>query len=645
MVDKLIPPSGRISRRSRGAVMVITLIAVILLAGMVFYIINLGRQANARIVAQHSADAAAAAGAGWIARSFNTVAMNNVSTARSIVTVAALDAMPMAMQFTHEDQLAALDALNSQLQRGVNDGWVRDAFLVLRDELEREIQLLAPLDRFFNVDYDVTEMTFYNGPAGRGTLWRAMEAMDEFSQITMENIGPLAQLNAIRGGEVNLERDTHTADEQSMALMVPIFPQFAWRRGEFDDFERPVRQGLLPTDVDDKTTNRGPFDTVFGWRFGRPRSVQGYSEAGGDDEAQAPGGGRPRVPFGSGPGSSGGNRFIVTEVEWENYGVYGPLEWMFSRFGDFAWNNLFHSRFSRWVREITNIKISYCWPGDPIKTVIDPEWITDYEQANSIAEAGTPVIHTTAFFRCEIKSAYPRGHSNFLSPGTWTYRYGRQNPDRHPATIVRAGGWHDARTWGVTKIGNHIWRDEWSYNVYFDNEIGLPPMTNPDGSQVVHVVYRIDEYAFLGIDVGEPVEVRNPFNYTSKTDLPAPIDFDHSQVRSDDDSRREKLTYLAAAQRSNRSLFWPTRFDAGKPYPHTVGITQVAVFNTHSWDLWTQMWHAQIERVERYDDWVARLPDYASDAALMPQLDAQRVDDLFGYLKSIEPLADVMLMH
>lgn len=645
MQSKIATPKSTI--RASGAVMVITLIAIILLAGMVFYIINLGRQTHARIVTQHAADATAAAGAGWIARTFNTVAMNNVATARMIVTVSVLDAMPMVMQFTHEDQLAALEALNDQLSRGVPDWWVRDALLVLKDELEREVEILAPLDVFFNQQYDVERMTYYDGPDGRGILWRAMEAMDDISQASMDNIGVLAQVHAVGGGEVNLDRDAQAGDEQSLAMMVPFVPQFAWKRGDFDDFERPVRQGILPAGVDDKTTNRGPYDTVFGWRYGRAEKVEGYREEGTDDEAQAPGGGSPKVPFGSGPGSNpgGGGKFIVTSVEWENYGVFGPLEWMLGRFNDFSWSQLFHSRFGRWVRQIGNIKMSYCWPGDPVQTVIDPEWVTDYEQAISTAEGGTTKIHTTAFFKCEIKSIRKRGDSGFMAPGTWTYRYGQNDPDQHPATIVRANGWHDPRAWGVEKIGSHIWRDEWSYKVYYDNDLGLAPKTDADGNRIVYTVYRIDEYAFLGIDIGEEVEVGNPYNYTSKNGLPAPIDFDHTVVKSDDESRRLQLTYLAAAQRSNRSLFWPSRFDDDRPYPATVALTQVSVFNNHSWDLWTQMWHAQIERIEDYDDWIERMPDLTADVGQVPQLDPQKVGDLTGHLKAIQPLADVMLMH
>ena len=46
----------------------------------------------------------------------------------------------------------------------------------------------------------------------------------------------------------------------------------------------------------------------------------------------------------------------------------------------------------------------------------------------------------------------------------------------------------------------------------------------------------------------------------------------------------------AVARQRDQALFWPGRFDRDKPSQHTVAIAQGAVFNNHSWDLWTQMW-------------------------------------------------------
>src|SRR5690606_15803157 len=147
------------------------------------------------------------------------------------------------------------------------------------------------------------------------------------------------------------QTDADTPDETSMALMVPFTPQFAWVRGEFDDFERPVREGLLPTDIDDKTTNRGPYDTVFGWRYGRAREIDGYTGSG--DAGLPPINNRgPRLP-GTGAGRPDDHHFVVTKVVWENYGVEGPLDWMLNRFDDLHWSSLYHSRFSHRVHELS----------------------------------------------------------------------------------------------------------------------------------------------------------------------------------------------------------------------------------------------------------------------------------------------------
>src|SRR5690554_1398301 len=82
--------------RRGGVVIVMTLIAIVLLAGMLFYVMNMGRATTARVTTQHSADAAAAAASGWVARSMNTVAMNNVEIARYIALINVLDSLPLA---------------------------------------------------------------------------------------------------------------------------------------------------------------------------------------------------------------------------------------------------------------------------------------------------------------------------------------------------------------------------------------------------------------------------------------------------------------------------------------------------------------------------------------------------------------------
>ncbi len=84
----------------RGAVLIVTLVAVTLLVGLLFFVFNLGDQINRRVQQQNTSDAVAMGGATWMARTMNLVAMGNVTTSRLIGLVALLDAMPVSAEMT-----------------------------------------------------------------------------------------------------------------------------------------------------------------------------------------------------------------------------------------------------------------------------------------------------------------------------------------------------------------------------------------------------------------------------------------------------------------------------------------------------------------------------------------------------------------
>jgi uncharacterized membrane protein len=84
-------------RRDRGVVLVIVILSLALVASLIFYVFNIGQQIKNRVEVQHAADAAAISGAGWVARSMNTVAMNNVQSARLIALANVLDASDEAL--------------------------------------------------------------------------------------------------------------------------------------------------------------------------------------------------------------------------------------------------------------------------------------------------------------------------------------------------------------------------------------------------------------------------------------------------------------------------------------------------------------------------------------------------------------------
>ncbi len=639
-----VQPATRLSRRS-GAVMVLVLLAVVLLASLVFYVLNLGQQTNQRVVTQHAADAADIAGAGYVARTFNGVAMNNTGIAQLLAGVNMLDSLPLATQVATKDQVALADMLRLYVGNGINGSWVEDAVRTMSQEVDLEVANLQPMDQFLNHSYDVAAMTHYDAPAGgRGQMWTAMAAMDQSSQVLMETLGTLAQVNAVRGGEA-------VSGYTGTALMLPVVPAIPWARGHFNDFERPVRQGLLPDPIDDKTVNRGPYDTIYGWRetFGGG-CTSGYTIPG---HSTGNSGGKGTIPIGSGSSAGGnGSRHVCTARKPDDkYRTWGPHGWMKRRVGDYSTAQLFHSRFGTYAGKLADQKLTYLWPGTAGGTLhqfLDNQWVKGYAASSAWAAAHPGEVKHTRFVKVEIKSKYPRSSSAFLTPGTWDYVTFAQ---RKGARSVWLNGWVDPNPWqnapSVSKVGQMVLREEWSYTVTYDGSIGITPVNDPQTNAVIpQPVYRVDDFFFIGINVGKEVDVRDPYDgIDNRDDLPAPVDFDHAMVQTSPDARRQYLTYLAAARHHDTAMLSPTRFTGHKPYPNTVAISQAQVFNNHSWDLWTQMWHAQLEPVRDLDRWTILMGDQIPAVGTVPALLPDEYHDMQAYLVSLQPLAPVMLKH
>ena len=57
------------------------------------------------------------------------------------------------------------------------------------------------------------------------------------------------------------------------------------------------------------------------------------------------------------------------------------------------------------------------------------------------------------------------------------------------------------------------------------------------------------------------------------------------------------------------------------------------------------MWHAQLEPVSNYAEWMNRMNSSSGDVGDVPELNSEEFEELMTYLKNIEPLADTMLSH
>jgi hypothetical protein len=619
--------------------MFLTMLSLLLLVSMVMWVINLGHQVDKRGNAQQSADAAAQAAAGWASRAVNSIAANNTDMARTLAVINVLDSFPQAVDFATRETQAHYDRLAEQLAAGIAEpdgalqAEVTKQFTLLASQISSDLNdNLVPVDNMFKT-IDVREMTYY---ANDGYLWNSLIASDLVNQGIVESFGVAVQASAVEGGRSNL----HKSDDADV-VVVPAQPQLPHQRGSFEDFRRPVVNGMLPPSQDDPIEARGPWDAVFGWRSIISQNIPGSGGGSSPGSRSVVGGSKGGSPLSRGAssnGSGGGGTSIPIA-----YKTYGPHDKLLSWAGTHDYYQLEQSRFNYWLRPISNTKLNFVWPGSKnVPKIYDPDWRMSLDEAKQIQAAGTPQIRETMFFVVEIKSSIPVGGAGFLSSGTWSLAFeaGNSNP-----RVQIVGGFQNPETWaGVPKLNDWVWKDEWQYQVYWDASIGIQQLADGSGNPVAQDAYRYDFYIFGGVNVGPEAIIDNPyagFNPGS-LDAPSPMLLDRSVLPSDsDEAKFSYLKFLAIARQTDSPQAWASRFRGGRPYPHMVAVAQSRIFNDHSWDYWTQMWKAELEPVSNIDgspgvtDWVQTLANSQSSSAA----------DLLKYLQSLDQLASEISGH
>jgi hypothetical protein len=644
-----------------GQVMVLMLLGLALLGGLVFYVVNSGDQTNRRVVVQNAADSSAISGATWMAKSFNLIAMNNVAQTRVLALVPVLDAFPLATQMSYEETRDWEASLRNQLTRGVPDSWLKDGLESLRQRIQNERDILGAMnDLFNNSDFHMDSLTLYNsnGQAPYGELWQAAEAMDNFSLATMMTAPVLAQENAVRFGK---------ASDADVAFISPVEPTMPAFRGFWGQFEQPVKKGRIPDRV--YAQRLGPYDRLFKWR---DYQYENITERGAwVPPTQGHGAisnvtGRANIPGGrsNGQGAMGQNtdhsgfwaQNVVGRI-LKGYTTYGPYEWMMRRIHGYSygwWNNngfapgqLSDTYFHEYHRQIGNIKLGYMWGAQDIRSIHYPKYVIDYPQAAGLAAQNPGAVNKTMVYLVEIRSKYRKDDPSFMTPGTFVTN------DKLPV-VKWMNGWQDPNTWGIPQIVPYIWEDQWQYMTTQDVDIGIQVQRDATGQPVWQNVYMVSQYVFGGIDIGPQVQVSNPANYASQADLPAPVlldlkygDYDLALPDHDQGVRRDVFTYLGVARKGNTPPAWSDRFGKDSPYKGMVAAAQAEIFNTTSWDLWTQDWKTQLVPVTQWQNWVAitkSTAHYAGDT--MGLLSDTDVVDIADYMSRFsDPMAADMLKH
>ncbi len=618
-------------RRQGGVVLVIALLSLLLLAAAVFYIFNVGNHLQRRTETQHAADAAAASGAGWVARTMNLAAMNNVEITKLLAQVQVLDAMPSAVGNSLEDHVAALAAVEDHIGERTlapTQPWFLSGLARVRSDLLGHVVMLEELDSALNGSgYDIAELTFYDVGGRHGQLWEAMFALDAMSAAAMENLGPLAQRVAVRAAEQNQR------DGRATGFLVPFLPELPWERGVFTDFQAPFLSGRLPDDIDDDEFSRGPYDTIFGWWV--PELTINPEDVGTIDYD---------YELESDYGIPGFDRDVeqAEEGEVSGYIPYGPMRFYRRQlddaeevaFGRSPTRGSARSWFAERAESHATAKANLLFGGGVGGGLLpDAQWDGQWSQYVSNTNAGgqPPVLFLYLEFS-PVRTGVARQQAELVD---WGFAPGEPSG---AAAFRRSPGSDLDDTLGE-KVADHVWRSV--RRLYRTNEA--------TGQREEYEQYLYFVWCAAN-NQGGTASFRNPNNFPADVDgddLPAPIQFTADALTHDDASARAQyLRFYAAAEQPATASLWTDLFDGqgngARPRRLVTATAAATVFNTHSWDLWTQMWHAQLAPVGDLDNMIARMRQTGIDTLDSPDLNTDEVGRTFYYLQAVAPLLDTV---
>lgn len=667
-------------RCASGQVMLITVLAIVLLASVVFLLMNAGDQMNRRTAAQNAADSAAMSGATYMARSMNAVAMNNVGMSRMLSLVPVIDSLPVAFRASYEELDVWQHGLEQQipnLRRDLPAGdplkdEMLDGLESLRARFQAQREILLPLCQRFAPDddgdrqYDLRTYTFFDPPdpdpssgnPPRGWFWVAAHHLDQFNQATVDVAGALSQATAAQYANLSQLDRSAAPEATDGGFLVPVLPQLPAMRGEWRDWQRDpgrrdtvLRHGRIP----DFTApyRLGPYDKLFGWRY----SLYDVDYGPPVDQPQYRGTQGPLVPgksVGDGGIPSGSGRPVVGRT-LRGYRTFGPYSWMLRQLDHYWSQHLRDTNFNEYLHRQADAKLEYMRRvGPSIQRMHYPQWRDDYPACRALAAPSLVPrnrVTYTLYYKVNVRSRYPQDDPRFLSRGSFATNVG------NPQTL-RAGGWFDvAQIPAARQIAQWAWEHAWEYETTEDLAIGIQGRTDAAGNPEWFPVYMVDRYVFGGADFGGEIRIENPANFGSLDGLPVPYlldtsagDYEWLEPDHDAGVRRRQFTYLGVARRSSRATVataWRDRFRGGSPVGAVLATAQVELYNPTSWDLWTQDWRAQLVPVTDLGDWAARMEQGADDApATGGAVSEASVRELAEFFRVLDPqLADLLTNH
>ena len=582
------------SRAARGQILVITLLAITLLAGLVFFVFNVGDQVNSRIQMQNAADAAAVSGAGWMARAMNVIAMDNVTEARLVSLAIVLDSVPLAAEMTVAENTGPDSiprVLADQLVRGVpgsRGNFLAEGLRCIHEQMGPQTDSIRAIDeRFDQRDERRYEGGFDVGTATRwpdGSLWRAAVAMDRLSRTLADSAGLLAQANAVRFGQENGAETT---------MLVPVLPRMPAAQGRFQD--------IFPLFTDHLEIVNSPSRGMYSQKLVRT-DVVGDLASSGDllRDIIYMGGGRWRhsdflIPGGAIPDYAWPHRLgpfagvyrwrdgiSLRDDQWGvtgfnyldiGYRTYGPLENallnVLEGFGEMGgWDTTdrvaWTLRFPHHVRTIAKLKLAYMLGLDSPRDIQYPgRWITDFGQAKSFARDNPDQVAGIRYYRVSVDSKvrwdspqWMAGDSTNPEVRTWFSWQLDPPADKLPSETRRQWGERQPLArWGFDPwtsptrryhwwepsgpmVAPYVWVSQQQVSVRsYEHFNWLERPILDDQGKIVdydyYTLYRATWWVWGGLEVRDPVEVSDPLGGADYDELPAVMLLDTTDEQCD----------------------------------------------------------------------------------------------------------------
>ncbi len=580
-------PTGRTPRRPAllcrlhgdqgGQAIIVMVLFFLLLAAMVFLVINTGQLINRKVTVQSAADSVTASGAAWFARGMNIASMANVIETQLMSMILMLDSLetvaPVAVECI-DDLVTHLGSSNAGRDIPLDDR-TKDWLAVGNARSEQEI-----IHQFLDVveAIPMPEYCSYDD----GVLWECCKLMEGFSRVMIEVTPRAALREAI---------DVADKNHAMFGFVVPFWHELPVHETEFADFENPMRWGRLPPPRDKKTI--GGFAHVM---YYRAYSYHGW--------------GRTLGPF---------------EYYREPLIRVRPMGLM----------DL--SRFSVLFTVVSDRKFRMLF-GDTDDEVTLEDWEMVYDKAKSLSDEQ---VLRAWWERMSFDCRYEFPTSAFFSSMDLRHQSKPYPSNRYYGSMSRPNLSNYTRAteaYEGADARHSVWyrvQERWTAH-YPELGIYAPhaPM-RPDGSKWPYTqeekqrYYHVDFWRFNGVEKETDHHLhRDYLPAAGETPPLKPVLLRPQDGYWTDRNIASTFTFNGFAYRPNEIKDFAALFKNPNPTEQLVGYAQARVYNRWSHDMFTQHWKVKLVKQDRWRSLLGllepNLPADAGDAG--DQLTAERIE-------------------